>query len=262
MNVEQVVKAGLKIKEKGLVVTGSSLKEHLKDCDPKTLITVWLKNNPREKFEANISSLTVNNLTSSVRYEDLYNKIIHDICEDSSEIIYHLENKIKTMEDKLSEVSCKLKGTERELHQNKKTLSALDSIVNTFYKNNALKNKKASELNQLIENEISSIKHSNKNSNKHSSDLSQSGSNQKVSGLSSQTKNDNTKKHNFSSQAMSELSPSDQILFEQFGQGPTELVHYGAIHQAFEMYAAAQPDAIAAKHLDEAITYQTPALSR
>ncbi|NYZ64575.1 amino acid adenylation domain-containing protein [Endozoicomonas sp. SM1973] len=64
-------------------------------------------------------------------------------------------------------------------------------------------------------------------------------------------------KQHFIEKSISQLSSADQILFEQFGQGPVELVHHNAIHHAFEMYAVSQPNATAAKQSDESITYQT-----
>jgi amino acid adenylation domain-containing protein len=65
-----------------------------------------------------------------------------------------------------------------------------------------------------------------------------------------------TRRHIFSRYAMRELSPSDQILFEQFGQGPIVNLPYTRIHHAFEAQVAARPHAIAAQHLGEIITYQ------
>ncbi len=59
----------------------------------------------------------------------------------------------------------------------------------------------------------------------------------------------------FSKKAMSNLSPADQLLFERFGQGPVIDVPHAAIHHPFEAYAAAFPEAIAAEHFDETITY-------
>lgn len=59
----------------------------------------------------------------------------------------------------------------------------------------------------------------------------------------------------FSREAMSNLSLSDQLLFESFGQGPFVEVPYNAIHHPFEAYAAANPEAIAAQHFDQTITY-------
>jgi non-ribosomal peptide synthetase component F len=60
----------------------------------------------------------------------------------------------------------------------------------------------------------------------------------------------------FSRQAMSNLSLFDQVLFERFGQGPIVPVPYTCIHHAFEAHATANPQAIAAQHLGESITYQ------
>ncbi len=62
-------------------------------------------------------------------------------------------------------------------------------------------------------------------------------------------------KYTFLKQALSNLSFSDQILFEQFGQGPIVDVPHNAIHHPFEEYAVANPEAIAAQHFDETITY-------
>lgn len=60
----------------------------------------------------------------------------------------------------------------------------------------------------------------------------------------------------FSRAAMSELSPSDQELFERFGQGPAVSLPYTRIHRSFEQHAANHPDAVAAHHLGEEITYR------
>lgn len=62
--------------------------------------------------------------------------------------------------------------------------------------------------------------------------------------------------HHFSKHALSNLSPSDQVRFELFGQGPITTVSYTCIHHAFEAQAAANPQAIAAEHLGDSITYQ------
>lgn len=62
--------------------------------------------------------------------------------------------------------------------------------------------------------------------------------------------------HTFVREAIHNLSPLDQLLFERFGQGPITAVPYSRIHHAFEAQAAANPQAIAAQQLDEAITYQ------
>ena len=60
----------------------------------------------------------------------------------------------------------------------------------------------------------------------------------------------------FSKQAMGDLSSEDQLLFELFGQGPILSLPYACIHYAFEARAATQPKAIAARHLDDSITYR------
>ncbi|MBV7329797.1 amino acid adenylation domain-containing protein [Chloroflexi bacterium TSY] len=55
---------------------------------------------------------------------------------------------------------------------------------------------------------------------------------------------------------MSSLTPSDQLLFERFGQGPIVTVPHSCIHHAFEAQAVANPHNIAAEHLGDSITYQ------
>ena len=60
----------------------------------------------------------------------------------------------------------------------------------------------------------------------------------------------------FSKEDMSGLSPLDQLLFERFGQGPLAAVPYTCIHHAFEARAADNPQAVAAQHLEESITYE------
>ena len=60
----------------------------------------------------------------------------------------------------------------------------------------------------------------------------------------------------FSKEAMNGLSPTDQLLFERFGQGPITTVPYNCMHHAFEAQVAATPQAIAAEHLGHSITYQ------
>ena len=52
------------------------------------------------------------------------------------------------------------------------------------------------------------------------------------------------------------LSARDQGVFEQFGRGPIVSPSHACIHHAFEAHAAAYPNAIAACHGDEQITYQ------
>lgn len=51
------------------------------------------------------------------------------------------------------------------------------------------------------------------------------------------------------------LSPKEQKQFEAFGQGPVVAPEHILIHQAFEKYALLQPNALAATHLDQSITY-------
>src|SRR5215216_2071252 len=55
--------------------------------------------------------------------------------------------------------------------------------------------------------------------------------------------------------ATSNLSASDQLLFERFGQGPCADVPHACIHHAFEAQALANPHAVAAQHLEDHITY-------
>ncbi len=59
----------------------------------------------------------------------------------------------------------------------------------------------------------------------------------------------------FDKRALSNLSLLDQVLFERFGQGPLVDVPYATMHQAFEHFAASQPEAIAVQHLGDSITY-------
>lgn len=59
----------------------------------------------------------------------------------------------------------------------------------------------------------------------------------------------------FDKRALSNLSLLDQVLFEQFGQGPLVDVPYATMHQAFEHFASSQPEAIAVQHLGDTITY-------
>ncbi|MDN5202580.1 amino acid adenylation domain-containing protein [Fulvivirgaceae bacterium BMA10] len=61
--------------------------------------------------------------------------------------------------------------------------------------------------------------------------------------------------HIFSREAFNNLSPSDQNLFEKFGQGPITSLPYYCIHHAFEERAMIDPDAVAAEHLGASITY-------
>ncbi|MEZ4594785.1 MAG: amino acid adenylation domain-containing protein [Chloroflexota bacterium] len=59
----------------------------------------------------------------------------------------------------------------------------------------------------------------------------------------------------FNREALSNLSLLDQVLFEQFGQGPQVPVPFATMHQAFEHFATIQPAAIAVEHQGETITY-------
>jgi len=63
------------------------------------------------------------------------------------------------------------------------------------------------------------------------------------------------KVHEFSKIAISNLSASDQLLFESFGQGPCVDVPHACIHHAFEAQALANPHAVAAQHLEDHMTY-------
>ena len=60
----------------------------------------------------------------------------------------------------------------------------------------------------------------------------------------------------FDKAALSNLSLLDQVLFERFGQGPLVQVPYPTMHQAFEHFAAIQPNAVAVEHQGESITYR------
>ncbi|MEW7281168.1 amino acid adenylation domain-containing protein [Aquimarina sp. 2201CG1-2-11] len=60
----------------------------------------------------------------------------------------------------------------------------------------------------------------------------------------------------FSKSAMAGLSLSDQYLFQRFGQGPITRVPYRCIHHAFEAQAKIHPNAIAAIHHGDSITYK------
>ncbi|MCA9946558.1 MAG: AMP-binding protein, partial [Anaerolineales bacterium] len=59
----------------------------------------------------------------------------------------------------------------------------------------------------------------------------------------------------FDKSALSNLSLLNQVLFERFGQGPQVPVPFATMHQAFEHFAAIQPNAIAVEHQGESITY-------
>ena len=56
--------------------------------------------------------------------------------------------------------------------------------------------------------------------------------------------------------AFQNLSFNDQVLFESFGVGSVSKASETHIHRAIEAHAIAQPMAVAAKHLEDAISYQ------
>jgi amino acid adenylation domain-containing protein len=64
-------------------------------------------------------------------------------------------------------------------------------------------------------------------------------------------------KLSFVKKAFDHLSPHDQTLFEQFGQGPLKDVPFSCIHYAFEAQARDFPEAIAVSHQGESINYET-----
>lgn len=66
---------------------------------------------------------------------------------------------------------------------------------------------------------------------------------------------DSRKPFNFINETFNNLTPTDQALFVQFGQGPRATLPYLLMHRAFEKYAHLQPNAIAATHQAETITY-------
>ncbi|HET8640975.1 MAG TPA: amino acid adenylation domain-containing protein [Pseudonocardiaceae bacterium] len=55
--------------------------------------------------------------------------------------------------------------------------------------------------------------------------------------------------------ALDDLSDHDRYLFNRFGWGPVAALPYHRIHHAFERWAARQPEAVAAEHLGEVISY-------
>ncbi len=62
-------------------------------------------------------------------------------------------------------------------------------------------------------------------------------------------------KHAFAPHALENLSLFDQLFFEHFGQGPIVDVPYTTIHHAFEQQVRTRPQAIAATHEGQSITY-------
>lgn len=69
-------------------------------------------------------------------------------------------------------------------------------------------------------------------------------------------KNSQNREFHFLAEPIVHLSESDQELFMKFGQGPIQALPYDAIHHSFEVQAANIPNAIAAEHQGETITYQ------
>lgn len=59
----------------------------------------------------------------------------------------------------------------------------------------------------------------------------------------------------FGKQALTGLSAEDRVLFERFGRGEQVNVPYTCLHQLFERQVLRRPQAIAARHLGESITY-------
>ena len=69
-------------------------------------------------------------------------------------------------------------------------------------------------------------------------------------------KKNTTKAKPFLKNALKSLTSGDQLLFQEYGQGPTEEVAFSCIHYAFESYAQKHPAAVAAEHSGEQITYE------
>lgn len=67
--------------------------------------------------------------------------------------------------------------------------------------------------------------------------------------------NDLKNKFSFTKAKFSNLSEADRELFEKFGAGPVVPLPYSNIHHAFEARAAATPEALAADHLGNTISY-------
>ena len=61
--------------------------------------------------------------------------------------------------------------------------------------------------------------------------------------------------HRFVPEALENLSSTDRLLFEQFGQGPVQSPPFDCIHWAIEAQAAERPGAIAVEHQGTSITY-------
>ena len=67
--------------------------------------------------------------------------------------------------------------------------------------------------------------------------------------------NDLKNKFSFEKVKFSNLSKQDQLLFEKFGAGPVVSLPFSNIHHAFEARVAAAPEAVAADHLGNTVTY-------
>ena len=79
---------------------------------------------------------------------------------------------------------------------------------------------------------------------------------QRTTVLSNKSIHPHRNPYSFNKEAIRNLSIFDQLLFERFGFGPITTVPYNCIHHAFEAQAAANPNAIAAEHLGDTITYR------
>ncbi|MFE9257849.1 amino acid adenylation domain-containing protein [Streptomyces sp. NPDC006879] len=55
---------------------------------------------------------------------------------------------------------------------------------------------------------------------------------------------------------MTHLSDQERRLVQLFGQGPTQAPSHQSVHRAFEEQAAAHPEAVAAEHRGDALTYR------
>ena len=73
--------------------------------------------------------------------------------------------------------------------------------------------------------------------------------------LKSKTRQDEIRQFRFNKHALAHLPADDQQLFEQFGQSQRTSAPYDCLHQAFEYQASRRPQAIAACHAGERITY-------
>lgn len=73
---------------------------------------------------------------------------------------------------------------------------------------------------------------------------------------SDQQRHDARRGLRFDPQAMHALSDFDRLLFERFGQGPEVAPPFRCIHHAIEHQARVQPQAIAARHAGQTLSYQ------